>query len=140
MIRSEVQIRVRYAETDRMKVAHHSRYFEWFECARTELLRHIGYSYRQLEEEGCFLPVIEAYCKYRRAIQYDDLLRLEASITEVPGARMKITYRVYLEPGRQLVAEGFTVHAFMNEAGRAMRPPEGFLRHLRKALENDRVK
>ncbi len=76
MIISTIRFRVRYAETDRMQYAHHSRYFEWFECGRTEMMRELDYPYLQMEEDGVLLPIVELGCRYRLPAKYDDLLRL----------------------------------------------------------------
>ena len=77
MYRSHLTLRVRYAETDQMGIAHHSSYFVWMEAARTELLRERGLSYRELEERGYLLPVHEALCRYKRSVQYDEEVVIE---------------------------------------------------------------
>ena len=69
---STSRVRVRYAETDRMGVVYHANYFVWFEVGRTDLLRHSGWTYREMESEGITLPVIEAHCQYRQSARYDD--------------------------------------------------------------------
>ena len=76
MIATKMLIRVRYAETDKMQVAHHARYFEWYECARTELMREIGYPYDALEKEGSMLPLIETNCRFIQPALYDDVLEI----------------------------------------------------------------
>ena len=79
-----VQVRVRYPEVDRMGVAHHATHFVWFEVGRTELMRAKGVTYRRLEDDGVYLPVIEAACAYHAPARYDDLLCV---VTRVEGAR-----------------------------------------------------
>jgi len=135
MITSVIHLRVRYAETDRMQFAHHSRYFEWFECGRTELMRQMGYTYRQMEEEGVLLPLVEAGCRYHKPALYDDLLRLETCLREMPRARMRLDYKLVREEENLLLAEGFTVHAFIKRDGRPVKPPEKFLHILRRHWE-----
>src|SRR5205814_401214 len=77
------RLRVRYAETDQMGVAHHAAYFVWFELARTEFCRSRGIDYAAMEAEGLFLPVVEAKCRYRQGAKYDDELLITATIVEV---------------------------------------------------------
>jgi len=139
MIRSILYLRVRYAETDRMKFAHHSRYLEWFECGRAELMRQMGYTYRQMEEEGVLLPLVEAGCRYRKPAFYDDLLRLETVLREMPRARLRLEYQVFRDEDNLLLAEGFTVHAFMNQRGRPIKPPGKFLTVLRQHWQEEKT-
>ena len=123
-------IRVRYADTDQMGVVYYSRYLEWFEVGRTEYLRELGWPYRRMEEEGVFLPVVEAHVRYHRPARYDDLVQIRTSIGEVSGARLKIECEVWLE--EQLLASGYTNHAFLNGAGKPIRPPRVFVEALRQ--------
>jgi len=111
--------RVRYADTDQMGVVYHGRYFEWFEAARTELIREEGMAYRDLEETGVSLPVIEAHCRYRRSVTYDEWIGIETRLSKVSRSRLRLEYRVLGEDGTVRV-EGFTEHCFMRE-GRPVR-------------------
>ena len=82
MIKHSTQIRVRYADTDQMKVVYHGKFLEYFEVGRTALIRSLGLPYAELESRGILLPVIEAYAKYRKPARYDDLLSVEAVVSE----------------------------------------------------------
>ena len=113
--------RVRYADTDQMGIVYHGRYFEFFEAARTELMRQNGMDYRFLEETGLSLPVVEAQCRYRRSVTYDEWIGIETRLIEVSRARLQLEYRVVGEDG-SLRADGYTVHCFMKE-GRPTRAP-----------------
>lgn len=104
----ETTIRVRYAETDRMKVAHHSSYLLWFELARTGLLRAAGYDYRGMEQGGTLLPVIEYNCRLLRGADYDDEVRIETSITKLRSRTIVFSYRALL--GDEVIALGWTRH------------------------------
>jgi acyl-CoA thioester hydrolase len=126
---SRLVLRVRYAETDQMGVAHHANYLVWMEAARTELMREHGLSYRDLEERGYLLPVREAVCRYRRALRYDDVAVVEARILELGGASIRIGYRILLEGDGSLAAEGYTLHPFTDRSHRVVRVP-GFFRRL----------
>lgn len=117
-MKGQIQFRVRYAETDAMGVVHHANYYVWFEMGRTELFRELELDYRSMEEQGIFCPVIETHCQYKVSAKYDDLLTLETMIVEVDRVKWTFGYRVFR--GEQLLAEGRTVHCFMNQGGRAV--------------------
>jgi acyl-CoA thioester hydrolase len=91
---SELELRVRYAETDQMRVAHHASYLVWFEAGRTEFIRACGRSYAQLEEDGWLLVVIEAHCRYRHPARYDDVLTLRTRLRELGPARLSFGYEL----------------------------------------------
>ena len=118
-----IDIRVRYAETDKMGVVYHANYFMWFEIGRCELLRTIGRSYRQMEAEGIGLPVIEAHCEYHRPARYDDELEIHASGRLLSPVRMEFTYQVRRIADDLVAATGRTVHAALDSTGRPCRLP-----------------
>ncbi len=121
MIQSRAQVTVRYAETDMMGVVYHGNYLPWFEIGRTTLLKEMGLPYRQLEEEGYRLPVLEVAVKYLRPAVYDDTVTILTTLAEKPLLRIKLTYEV--RRGEELLATGATVHAFIDRGGRPIRPP-----------------
>ncbi|MER3415147.1 MAG: thioesterase [Gemmataceae bacterium] len=121
----EVEIRVRYAETDRMGYLHHAQYLIYFEQARTELLRRQGLSYRDIEDRGFFLVVVRAECRYRKPAHYDDLLRVRASLLRCTPVRIEHRYEVYRD--RELLAEGHTTLACVDRQGRLQALPEELL-------------
>lgn len=121
-------LRVFYGDTDQMGVAYYANYLRWFEMARNEYLRALGYPYRRLEEEGFILPVTKAGCRYMRAAHYDDLLQVEAWIAERSRVRVRFSYRIRRQGEDDPVAEGFTVHACLNAADLEIRRvPESLL-------------
>jgi acyl-CoA thioester hydrolase len=135
MIKHTVQIRVRYADTDQMKVVYHGKYLEYFEVGRAALIRSLGLPYSELESRGILLPVIEAYAKFRRPAHYDDVLSIEAIVAELPKATLKIDYRVLRDHEQEPLAEGHTIHSFMNVAtGKPTRPPSYFVQILEKGM------
>jgi acyl-CoA thioester hydrolase len=121
MIESRSQITVRYAETDMMGVVYHGNYLPWFEVGRTTLLKELGLAYRQLEADGFRLPVLEVGVKYQRPAVYDDTLTVITRLHEKPVLRIRLEYEV--RRGDELLATGFTVHAFIDREGRPVRPP-----------------
>ena len=118
------RVRVRYAETDRMGVAHHSSYVAWFEEGRTEWLRRRGKTYRQMEDEGNLLSVVELQARYVRSVTYDDVVLVHTRIREKSSASVTLEYEVRDEDGG-LVATGMTKLACVGRDGRIRRlPPE----------------
>jgi acyl-CoA thioester hydrolase len=121
--RSTTTIRVRYAETDAMAVAYYANYFVWFEVARTDLLRQLGWSYREMEEGGVLLPVIEADCRYRRPARYDDELNIRTEGRLTSPVRMEFHYEVFVKGHDAMIASGRTAHAALGRNGRPCRLP-----------------
>ncbi|AKL96670.1 acyl-CoA thioester hydrolase, YbgC/YbaW family [Clostridium aceticum] len=114
MEKSYSEIRVRYQETDQMAVVYHGNYFTWFEVGRTTLLREMGYSYKQLEEENIMLPVVEVKCRYKEAAKYDDEIIIETKVKEVKGVRITFEYDIVRKIDHRLLATGETTHAFVD--------------------------
>lgn len=121
MIESRAQVVVRYAETDMMGVVYHGNYLPWFEVGRTTLLKEMGLAYRQLESDGYRLPVLEVSAKYFRPAVYDDTVTIVTKLREKPLLRIRLEYEV--RRGDELLATGWTVHAFIDREGRPVRPP-----------------
>ncbi|MEZ5317060.1 MAG: thioesterase family protein [Vicinamibacterales bacterium] len=120
---SETTVRVRYAETDRMGVVYYANYLVWFEVARADLLRSLGWTYREMEEDGVILPVIEAHCDYRRPARYDDEVRVRTEGRLTSPVRMEFAYEVRVNGDEALAATGRTVHAALGRDGRPCRLP-----------------
>ncbi len=121
-------IRVRYAETDGMRVVYHGNYLVYFENARTELLRHIGLPYSTIEKMGIFIVVIEAHAHYHRSAQYDDLLHVKASVNEMPSTKIRIDYTITRNDSSEILVSGYTLHTFLNsQTSRPVRPPQEFI-------------
>ena len=119
-------VRARYADTDPMGYVYHSRYFEWFEAARTEFMRVHGMPYKSLEESGLFLPAIEAVCRYRRPVYYDEEVYVHTKLEDVSRLKLKLHYHV-VGKGDTVRVEGHTIHCFIGRNGRPRRAPEDIL-------------
>ncbi len=117
----EIEIRVRYQDTDGQGRVHHANYFTYFEMGRTELLRAAGYTYRQIEQEGWMLVVSDISCRYYQPADYDDLLRLRTKVIEARGARIVCEYQVFRDD--TLLADGRSTVACINRQGRVTRLP-----------------
>jgi len=123
-------LRVRYAETDKMGVVYYANYLVWFEVGRTDLLRARGCTYRELEQQGLRLPVIEARAEYIRPVLYDDLLEIRTRLVALSGARMSFTYEVHRSGSPGALATGFTAHASIDAEGRPRRLPADLRQRL----------
>ena len=126
-----IDIRVRYAETDKMGVVYHANYFMWFEIGRCEMLRTIGRSYRQMEAEGIGLPVIEAHCEYKSPARYDDELQVRTKGRLLSPARVEFECEVSRPCDGTINATGRTIHAGIDTNGRPCRLPD----YIRELLE-----
>jgi acyl-CoA thioester hydrolase len=118
------RVRVRYAETDRMGVVYHANYFIWFEVGRTEWLREHGWSYREMEQDGVSLPVIEAHCEYRQPARYDDEIEITTRATVVTPVRIQFDYDLRRAGEDAPLTLGRTVHAAVDSTGRPCRLPD----------------
>ncbi len=108
-------IRPRYEETDQMGVIYHGNYITWFEQARSGFFRALGYSYKRLEDEGFWIPVIEVGCKYFAPATYDEEVYVKTSVESYGGVRIQLKYEVYDVATDTLLVEGFTKHATTNK-------------------------
>lgn len=117
-------LRVRYAETDTMGVVYYANYLVWFEVGRTDLLRRSGWSYREMEQEGISLPVIEAHCAYRQPARYDDVVEVRTTGQLVSPVRVRFDYEVVRSADGATLVTGFTVHATLDQSGKPRRLPE----------------
>ena len=132
----DTQIRVRYAEADRMGYVYYGNYAMYFESARTEMLRSLGFSYREWEDNGIILPVRELQIRYHAPAYYDDLLTIRTIIKEKPFARITFHHEVYNEKGEK-TCTGSLVLVFVNsETRRPVRAPESLLKALEEVSEN----
>lgn len=125
MISYDHSIKVYYRDIDRMGVVYYTRYLEYFEAARTEMLKSIGLIVTDIENEGFFLPVVTAHCEYKAGAKFEDEIIIRTSINEQPGARLRIDYEVLKEDA--VLATGHTIHGFTDHHGNAKRPPQMFL-------------
>ncbi len=120
----EIELRVRYQETDPMGYLHHACYFTYFEIGRTELLRASGGNYRQMEERGMLVVVVRAECRFHRAARYDDILRLRTTVIRVSPAKIEHEYRLFRR--EELLAVGNVTLAVIDRQGNVQRVPEYF--------------
>ena len=130
------RIRVRYAETDQMGVVYHSNYFIWFEVGRVDLLRQIGFSYREMEQEdGCFIAVVDARCRFKAPARYDDEVVVRTRLKNVRESLIHFAYEVVRESDAALLAEGETMHIVTDTTLRKRELPAKYMAVLKAAVE-----
>ena len=134
MYKHRTTYRVIYGDTDNMGQAYYGNYLRWFEIGRSEMFRDLGLSYKEVEDNGIFLPVAETKCKYSTPAKYDEVLIIETSVDPAIKAGIKFDYKIYHEDGQTLVARGYTIHPYVNTDGKVVRPP-GFMKAMLKKAQ-----
>jgi acyl-CoA thioester hydrolase len=132
---NETRLRVRYAETDQMGVVYHSNHFIWFEVGRVELLRQLGFSYRDMESrDNCFIAVAEAKCRYRAPVRYDEEVLVRTQLLNVRESVIHFSYELRRAEDGVLLAEGETTHIVTDAAMKIAELPEKYMKVFREAL------
>ncbi|MGA9707652.1 MAG: thioesterase family protein [Candidatus Sulfotelmatobacter sp.] len=132
---NETRLRVRYAETDQMGVVYHSNHFIWFEVGRVELLRQLGFSYRDMEaKDNCFIAVAEAKCRYRAPVRYDEEILVRTQLLNVRDAVIHFGYELRRAEDGTLLADGETTHIVTNADMKITALPEKYLNVFRAAV------
>lgn len=135
MIQYDHHLKVYYKDIDQMGIVYYSRYLEYFEEARTELLSSIGLDVTSVEKNGIQLPVITSHCDYHRGAELEQNLIIRTIIYELPKAKLRIDYQVLTkENTEQIILTGYTIHAFLNINGRPVRPPANILDKIKKQM------
>jgi acyl-CoA thioester hydrolase len=132
---NETRIRVRYAETDQMGVVYHSNHFIWFEVGRVELLRQLGFSYKEMErEDGCFIAVADARCRYKAPVLYDDEVVVRTWLKNVRDKLIHFGYELFRADSGELLAEGETTHIVSDAQMKPRALPEKYMKVFRDAV------
>jgi len=138
MIYSEVNLEVRYYETDQMGVVHHSNYIRYFECARNNMMLQMGYPIEKCEEDGVFTPIVSVECKYHHPAKMGDILKCIAIVEKAPLAKLFIKQAVYNQDS-MLCADGIVVLGFIDKvSGRPVRCPDILLKLIEQHI-NDKL-
>lgn len=111
---SETKLKVRYVETDRMGIVHHSNYYAWFEVGRGDFIIKSGMTYSDMEKQGVMMPLVETYCKYYEGAEYEDNIIIQTSIGEMSPVKVIFNYNVIREADGKLLAKGKTTQTFVN--------------------------
>ena len=136
MIRYDHPIKVYYKDIDQMGIVYYSRYFEFFEEARTEMLSSIGLDYSNVEENGAMLPVIEAHCEYKKGATFSQDLIVKTYIRELPKVKINFEYKICPAGSDEILLTGYTVHACTNLEGKPVKMPKYIRKILKDKLDN----
>lgn len=132
---NETRVRVRYAETDQMGVVYHANHFVWFEIGRVELLRQLGFSYRQMEsEDQCFIAVVDARCRYRAPARYDDEVLVRTRLKNIKESVIHFGYELVRAGDGTVLAEGETTHIVTDAQMKMTGLPEKYMNVFRAAM------
>jgi acyl-CoA thioester hydrolase len=131
----ETRVRVRYAETDQMGVVYHANHFVWFEIGRVEFLRQLGFSYRDMEkDDGCFIAVVDARCRYRAPAFYDDEIVVRTHLKHIRNSVIHFGYELVRAGDGVLLAEGETMHVVTNAEMKTSPIPTKYMDAFREAM------
>jgi acyl-CoA thioester hydrolase len=134
----ETEIRVRYAETDKMGIVHHSNYLIWFEAGRSDLCRARGFSYKEMEEQDNALMVVaESYVRYKSPAFYEDVLTVRTQVAEVRSRSIRFIYEIFRDSDGALLAEGETLHLVTDENKKVRQIPEIYKERLLIEFDDD---
>jgi acyl-CoA thioester hydrolase len=133
----ETTLRVRYAETDAMGIVYHTNYIVWFEVGRGEFMRQRGGDYRQIEEQGLYLPVTEVVARFLSPARYDDLVVVRTSVAEVRSRSVTMYYEVLMQDTGRLLVTGHTKHFCTDEEGRVRRFPRDLIEAFSSKAEKN---
>ena len=132
MIEHLHHIKVYYKDTDKMGIVYYSRYFEYFEESRTELFASLGLQITNVEKEGITLPVISSHCDFKKGAKFEDAILIRSMVNKRPRSTLKISYTAVLKKTNDLLATGYTIHAFINSLGKPIKPPKSILDCMQK--------
>ncbi|MEW6519636.1 MAG: thioesterase family protein [Thermodesulfobacteriota bacterium] len=122
--------RVLYGDTDAGGVVYNANYLRFFELGRTSFMRQFVASYREIEEAGFILPVVESYLRYKAPARYDDLLTIKTSLQQISEYSWRFNHHILLTANDKLLVKGFTVHACVTKAGKLVKLPAAYLARL----------
>ncbi len=134
MISIDYQTHVYYKDIDQMGIVYYNRYFEYFEAARTELLRNIGLDVTVIEASGYYLPVVTSHCDYHIGAEFDNDLIVRTSIRDVPKLKLRIDYEILKKGTESILVTGYTIHVFTTKDGKPVRLPKPYREKITQAI------
>jgi len=133
MLKHYTELRVRYADTDQMRFAYNGKYFEYFEVGRSEMMRDLNFTYRELEANGFFMPVIETKIRFFSPAFYDELLEIETRVEKLPTSKVHIDHIIKAKERDIVICEGYVELAFVDaKTNRPTRAPKIFIDVIKK--------
>ena len=133
-----VRLRARFAETDAMRIVHHTEYFVWFEVARTELLRSVGLPYTEIQKRGFNTPLVEAFASYKAPVRYDDEVEVKIRVGKIGRSSIRLEYEVRKLPSGELLCTGHTVHVLIGGDGKPKNIPDDLRERLSSSSSRGR--
>ena len=130
MISFDHKVKVYYRDVDQMGIVYNTRYLEYFEESRTELLKSIGLSVTKIEESGIRLPVVSSYCRYYNSAIFEQELIVNSTIKTIPKAKLTIDYKINCADDLSLLVDGYTEHAFVNSKNKPVKAPRLILEKI----------
>jgi acyl-CoA thioester hydrolase len=130
----ELEEKVRYSETDQMGVAHNKNYFEWFEIGRTEYCRQKNIPYKDIEAQGFYLVVVEAFCKYKKPLRYDQKFLIRVFLEKITPKKVEFAYELVTKDEKKLIASGYTIHIVTNSQAKTCSLPFDIVNRLKTSL------
>ena len=139
MIKTETTLRVRYAETDQMGFVYYGVYAQYYEVGRVEAMRSLGFSYREMEESGVLMPVINLTIDYKKRALYDDEVRIVTTVKEMPSVRITFHYECFNQKN-ELLNTGSVTLVFIDKAkNKPMQPPSWFMEGFMKRFDSEKI-
>ena len=139
MIKTETTLRVRYGETDQMGFVYYGVYAQYYEVGRVEAMRSLGFSYREMEESGVLMPVINLTVNYKKPAKYDDEVRIVTTVKEMPGVRITFHYECFNQKNELLNTGSVTLVFIDKEKNKPMQPPQWFMDGFMKRFNTEKI-
>jgi acyl-CoA thioester hydrolase len=135
MLTDEIKIRVRYGETDKMGYVYYGNYAQYYEIGRTELVRKLGFAYKDIEEQGILLPIASLNIKYIKPAQYDDLLTLKTFLNKLPTSKIEFSYEIFNEQGELINVAETTLVFIDKQSYKPINAPEDIVEAIKSRSE-----
>lgn len=140
MLKHKTEVRVRYADTDQMHYVYNGKYFEYFEVGRSEMMRELDLTYKVIEEQGYFMPVTEAFMKFKNPAFYDELLEVETRVEKIPELKVHIDHTIKSKERNVVIVEGYIELVFLKAENKKLtRPPDFFINSIKEYFVNENV-
>ena len=133
MLKNISEVRIRYSETDQMHFVYNGKYFDFFEVGRAEMMRELNLTYKEIEERGFGMPVIETFIKFKNPAYYDEVLSIESRVEKLPELKVHIDHTITCPERNKIIVEGYVELVFLNsETKKLSRPPDFFINAIKK--------
>ena len=133
MLKHTTEVRIRYSETDQMHFVYNGKYFDFFEVGRAEMMRELNLTYKEIEDRGYGMPVVETFIKFKSPAFYDEVLSIESRVEKLPELKVHIDHTITCPQRNKIIVEGYVELVFLNsETKKLSRPPDFFINAIKK--------